>query len=74
MQGAVSKAKLKDLNETNQILGTGQKYKSDGLLFRSDAISWENAIVGTVTDASFAQQNMMEKRNPIERRRRIWYF
>ena len=56
----VSKAKLKDLKETNEILSTAQEYRSDGLVFRSDAISWEDAIVVTITDASFAQETVFE--------------
>ena len=51
MQGAVSKAKLKDLKERNQVLDTAKEYKSDGLIFRSDEISRTDAIVVTVTDA-----------------------
>ena len=65
MQGAVSKAKMKDLKETNQILG---EYKSDGLIFRSDAICWSDAIVVTVTVASFAHETvigMTVTRSPI---------
>ena len=30
------------------------------MLCRSDAISWEDAIVDTSTDASFAQETMIE--------------
>ena len=59
-QGAVSKAKMKDLKEANECLNTAREYKSDGLIFRSDAISWENAIVVTVSDASFAQETIIE--------------
>lgn len=60
MQGAIRKAALKHLRETNQILDTPQGYKPDGLLFRSDAICWTDAIVVTVTDASFAQEAVIE--------------
>ena len=60
MQGAVSKAKMKDLKETNQILETAQEYKSERLLFQSDAICWTDAIVVTITDASFAQETVIE--------------
>ena len=60
MQGVVSKAKVKDLKEANQVLDTAREYKSDGLIFRSDAISWTDAIVVTVSDASFAQETFIE--------------
>ena len=60
MQGVVSKTELKDLKETNQILETTQEYKSDGLLFRSDAICWTYAIVVAVTHAIFAQETVIE--------------
>jgi hypothetical protein len=60
LQGAVSRATLKDLKETNQALEQALQYSDSGILFRSDAISWADAIVVSVTDASFAQETVNE--------------
>ena len=56
LQGVVSKATLKDLKETNGALDLTMNHAEDGIVFRSDAISWDDAIVVSVTDASFAQE------------------
>ena len=51
---------MKDLKETNQSLGQARDYSNEGILFRSNAISWDTAMVVTVTDASFAQETVIE--------------
>eukprot|EP00973_Karenia_brevis_P072671 10094852-Karenia_brevis.AAC.1 len=43
-QGTVNKATLKDLKDTNQALGQARDYSEEGILFRSNAISWDTAI------------------------------
>ena len=60
LQGAVSKARLKDLKETNFALEQVQLHSEVCLKFRHDAISWDNAMVVTVTDASFAAETIIE--------------
>lgn len=60
LQGVVSKATLRDLKETNAALDLAMSHSSDGLIFRSDAISWFDAIVVSVTDARFAQEVEIE--------------
>ena len=55
-QGVVAKAKVKDLKETNQTLGFAKENAELGLTYHSGAINWDNAVIVTVTDASFAQE------------------
>ena len=59
-QGAVTKATLKDLKETNLAVDRAMEYSEKGIIFRSDAVSWDTAIVVTVSDASFAQETVIE--------------
>jgi len=59
-QSMVSKATIKDLKETNQTLVQAMDYSKAGLFYDSKAISWEHALVVTVTDASFAQETIIE--------------
>ena len=51
---------MKDLKDVNFALAQALEYSDCGILFRSDAISWDTAIVVTVTDASFAQETVIE--------------
>ena len=60
LQGAVSKATVQDLKETNSALTMAKDYSDMGITFRSDAVSWTDMIVVTVTDASFAQETDVE--------------
>ena len=66
LQGAVSKAEIKDLKETNIALQQALEYSDKGIVFRSDAISWATAIVVSVTDASFAQETVIEPNGNIK--------
>jgi len=59
-QSVVSKATIKDLKEANQAVEKAHAYSEKGILWRSDAISWETALVVTITDASFAQETVIE--------------
>ena len=60
MQGAVSKATVQDLKDTNLALEQALEHSGLGLVFKPDAISWETAIVVSVTDASFANETVIE--------------
>ena len=60
LQGAVSKAQVKDLKETNQALDMAKEHSGMGLTFKSDAISWTDCVLVTVTDASFANETIIE--------------
>ena len=56
LQGVVSKAKVKDLKMTNTVLREAQELSKLELICRSDAVSWNDAVMVTVSDASFAQE------------------
>jgi hypothetical protein len=60
LQGAVCKATVKDLKETNAAVDQAHKYADQGLTYNARSISWETAIVVSVTDASFAQETVIE--------------
>ena len=60
LQGVVSKATLKDLKETNAALDLAKSHSCDGLIYKSNATSWDDAIVVSVTGASFAQEVEIE--------------
>ena len=60
LQGAVSKAQVKDLKEANQALDMAKEHSGMGLTIKSDAISWTDCVLVTVTDASFAQETIIE--------------
>ena len=60
LQGVLSKATVGDLKEANQALHAAKEDSHVGIIFHSDAISWDSDIVVTVTNASFAQEVIIE--------------
>ena len=48
------------MKETNQALALAKRNADTGLTYHSWAINWDDAIVVTVTDASFAQETEVE--------------
>jgi hypothetical protein len=60
LQGIVSKAKVRDLREANQAVGMAKEDSHVGITYKSDAISWDNCVVVTVSDASFCQETVIE--------------
>ena len=58
-QGAVTRATIKDLKETNLAVEQAHEYSKAGLYFSADAISWLTAMVVTASDASFAQETII---------------
>ena len=65
-QSKVSKATVQDLKDTNAALEQAHLYSDAGLYFCSASISWDTAMVVTVTDASFAQETVVEA-NGVEK-------
>ena len=60
LQGVVSKAKVKDLKETNQAVGMAKEHSDVGITYKSDAISWDDCVVVSAMDASFCQETVIE--------------
>ena len=54
------------MKKVNEALAQAQEYSHIGLVFRSDAISWENASVISITDASFAQETVIDPDGQIK--------
>ena len=72
-QGVVTKATLKDLKEANLAVEKAHKNSAKGIIWDSNAISWDTAVVVTISDASFAQETVIEgdgKEKPHRTRRR----
>jgi hypothetical protein len=59
-QSVVSKATIKDLKEANQAVEKAHEYSEKGIIWSSDAVSWDTAFVLTISDASFAQETVIE--------------
>ena len=59
-QGVVTKATLKDLKEANQAVDKAHVYSEKGMIWDSNAISWDTAVVVTISDAIFAQETVIE--------------
>ena len=60
LQGKVCQAEIKDLKNANRAVKQAKDFSTEGLYYCSDAISWDSAVVVTVTDASFAGETVIE--------------
>ena len=59
-QSAVCNAKIKDLKDANDAVEQAKAYSKAGTYDVSTALSWDNMCIVTVTDASFAQETVIE--------------
>ena len=57
LQGAVSKAMVKKLEDATLALDQALEHSDLGITFRSDAIPWDTTLVVSVTDAPFCTGN-----------------
>ena len=55
LQGVVAKATFKNLKKSDYAVRLAKENANVGLTYHSWAISWDDAMVVTVADASFAQ-------------------
>ena len=60
LQTKVNHAKVKDLRECNQILEHAKKTSEKGIYFSHKAARWEDAVVMTITDASFCNETILD--------------
>ena len=65
-QSVVSQAKLRDFKQANQAIEQAKEFADVGVIYHHDAINWDSVIVVTITDASFAQETVIEA-NGIEK-------
>ncbi len=56
----MNKATLKDLEECNQAAEKAHQNSDKGIIWSSDVVSWDIAVVVTISDASFAQEAVIE--------------
>ena len=69
MQSASAKGTGKDLKDANKALEWAKETAERGLTFKSDSIDWDNMILATITDASWATETdtsiVTEEQDPI---------
>jgi hypothetical protein len=64
LQCIAGKGKIKDLRTANKVLEFALGTSEEGLYFKAEGIEWDEAVICTVTDASFA--NEVEIVNDLE--------
>jgi len=61
LQSLVSKATGKDMRECNTVLEFAQQTSELGIYFSSSGFTWDDMVVGSITDASFASDKVIVK-------------
>ena len=56
LQCVAGKGTVKDMRQANKILDDALETSSEGLYFSSEGISWQDAVICTITDASFGNE------------------
>ncbi len=51
---------MKDLRECNQAVEKARGNSDKGVIWESNAVCWDTAMVVTISDASFAQETVIE--------------
>ena len=54
LQSIAPSAQLKHLKEANKVLQTAIAGADDGCYYKAKAFNWNDAVIGTITDASWA--------------------
>ena len=49
---------VKDMRECNKVLDYAQASSTEGLCFASSGVTWDDAVVCTITDASFCNETI----------------
>ena len=57
LQTVAGKGHVKDLRECNKVLEYAVQHSSQGIHFASSGIDWDDAVVCTITDASFCNES-----------------
>ena len=73
-QSTVSRATIQDLKLTNEAVEKCREGSSIGLVLEAGSVDWDTAVLVTIIDASFAQEEETnekeDKRSIIDRRSR----
>ena len=59
LQSVAGKGFVKDMRECNKVLEYAQQHSSEGIFFSSSGITWDDAVVCTITDASFCNETVV---------------
>ena len=58
LQSKAGKGFVKDMRECNKVLDYAQASSTEGLYFASSGVTWDDAVVCTITDASFCNETI----------------
>jgi hypothetical protein len=59
LQSVAGKGFVKDMKECNKVLEFAQDNSTEGIHFASSGVTWDDAVVCTITDASFCNETIM---------------
>ena len=59
LQSVAGKGYIKDMRECNKVLEYAQEHSTEGIFFSSEGITWDEAVVCTITDASFCNETVV---------------
>jgi len=59
LQSVAGKGYIKDMRECNKVLEYAQQHSTEGIFFSSEGITWDEAVVCTITDASFCNETVV---------------
>ena len=59
LQSVAGNGCIKDLRECNKVLEYAQETSSEGIHFASEGISWDDAVVCSISDASFCNETVL---------------
>ena len=65
-QGAVCRATVQDLKNANAAVGKCKLYSTKGLHYKAGAIDWSTAVLVTISDASFAQDQYVDSQGNVK--------
>ena len=58
LQSVAGNGCIKDIRECNKVLEFAQQNSDEGIFFSSEGITWDEAVVTTITDASFCNETI----------------
>ena len=59
LQSVAGKGTIKDMRECNKVLEYAQGTSTEGIHFASEGISWDDAVVTSISDASFCNEKIV---------------
>ena len=59
LQTVAGKATGKDVKEANEVLQYALETSTEGIYFKPNVFTWDNMVMGTIADASFANDKVL---------------